>query len=221
MPQPETEELLERLYLVETEGEGYPSDPAPESVTREAMADGLVERGEAKLRLTARGHAAGRDVVRRHRLAERLLCDVLAVAPDQFDDEACRFEHILQRGLDDKICILLGHPSTCPHGKPIPRGQCCRRASTDHIREVTPLSDGRPGAEGAVAYLATRDNREIQKLMAMGILPGLKIKLMQRFPSYVFQVGYSQFTVDHALAETIYVHWAPPPKHAESAPKKA
>jgi DtxR family Mn-dependent transcriptional regulator len=87
--------------------------------------------------------------------------------------------------------------------------------------EVTPLSDGRPGAEGAVAYLATRDNREIQKLMAMGILPGLKIKLMQRFPSYVFQVGYSQFTVDHALAETIYVHWAPPPKHAESAPKKA
>ena len=60
---------------------------------------------------------------------------------------------------------------------------------------------------GAVAYLATRDQRDVQKMMAMGILPGTDIELLRRFPSYVFQAGYSQFTVDAALARIIYVHW--------------
>lgn len=68
-----------------------------------------------------------------------------------------------------------------------------------------------------MAHLATRDNREIRKLMAMGILPGMRIRLIQRFPSYVFQVRYSQFTVDRPLAEMIHVRWEP----LESAPKSA
>ena len=58
-----------------------------------------------------------------------------------------------------------------------------------------------------VAYLSTRDNREIQKLMAMGILPGSDIHLTRLFPSYIFSIGQSQFTVDRALAEKIFVHW--------------
>ena len=109
--------------------------------------------------------------------------------------------------VDEKVCILLGHPKICPHGKAIPQGRCCRRAQTDHLREVRPLCDAEPDSEGRVAYLATKDNRLIQKLVAMGILPGADIKVIRRFPSYVFQVGYSQFAVDRPLAEVIYAHW--------------
>ena len=69
------------------------------------------------------------------------------------------------------------------------------------------LCDGEPESEGRVAYLATKDARQVRKLAAMGILPGANIKAIQRFPSYVFQVGYSQFAVDRNLAEVIYVHW--------------
>lgn len=162
------------------------------------------------MRLTERGHAAGRDMLRRHRLAESLLHDVLEVGRDDLDEDACEFEHVLRHGLDEKICALLGHPSACPHGHPIPEGECCRRAKADRIREVGPLCDGQVEQEGLVAYLNTRDNKEIQKLMAMGVLPGARLRLVRRFPSYVFELGYSQFTVDRQLAAKIYVHWGRP-----------
>lgn len=77
----------------------------------------------------------------------------------------------------------------------------------DTFKDVGPLSDGAVGAEGAVVYLKTNDRRDVQKLMALGILPGVHVRLIRRFPSYVFQLGFSQFTVDRELAEKIHVHW--------------
>jgi DtxR family Mn-dependent transcriptional regulator len=156
---------------------------------------------------TATGLEAGKHVVRRHRLAECLLKDVLQVTGEEAEEDACTFEHILRPGLEDKICTLLGHPLTCPDGHPIPRGECCLKAEKDKVLEVGPLCDGRAGQAGVVAYLSTRDNREIQKLMAMGILPGSDIRLVRLFPSYIFEIGHSQFTVDRSLAEKIFVHW--------------
>ncbi len=201
------EELLEHLYVRETEAQ--PLDPAryPTESVEDACLAGHVERRDGDIRLTGSGLAAGRDMLRRHRLAESLLHDVLEVRSDDLDEDACEFEHVLRHGLDEKICALLGHPSMCPHGHPIPEGECCRRAKVDRIREVGPLCDGQVGQDGLVAYLNTRDNKEIQKLMAMGVLPGARIRLVRRFPSYVFELGYSQFTVDRHLAEKIHVHW--------------
>jgi Fe2+ transport system protein FeoA len=70
------------------------------------------------------------------------------------------------------------------------------------------LSDGTSGAVGTVARLEARDGQEARKLMAVGILPGTRIELIQRFPAFVFQVGNSQFAVDRPLAEVIFVRWA-------------
>lgn len=217
MISPAAEELLERLYVHEVEEGPYPDDLAVPAVVEAAEAAGLIRRdGDSggdpaaggTCVLTPSGRQAGEDVVRRHRLAECLLRDVLDVRDDrQAEDDACRFEHILQRGLEEKVCSLLGHPRTCPHGKPIPPGACCRGAGEDSIPEVGPLCDAQAGQMGTVAYLATREDREIQKMMAMGILPGADIRLLRRFPSFVFQVGYSQFTVDRELAASVYVHW--------------
>ncbi len=207
MISPDVEELLEGLYVCEVEQGKYPPETIAEKGGPEAVSLELAELREDKYKLTGAGRQAGQSVVRRHRLAERLLKDVLAVGPAHIEEDACRFEHVLQDGVDDRVCILLGHPTECPHGKSIPAGECCRAAKGDMIREVRPLCDGKPESEGAVAYLATMDDRQVQKLVAMGILPGAEIKVIRNFPSYVFQVGYSQFAVDRPLAEVIYVRW--------------
>jgi len=204
---PRVEEVLEALYETEVEGGQTVAPEATDDVVRLAVEEGVVTRADGRLHLTEAGMAAARDVVRRHRLAERLLVDVLAVADGDIEADACEFEHIIRHGLDERICVLLGHPRTCPHGKPIPPGPCCESAKADDIREVGPLTQGSADAEGVVAYLSTRSRRDIQKLMAMGVLPGSHIKLIRRFPSYVFQVGFSQFTVDESLASVIFVHW--------------
>ena len=69
------------------------------------------------------------------------------------------------------------------------------------------LCDGTPGASGVVSHLATRNDREMQKMMAMGVLPGTPIRLIRRFPSYVFQIGHSQFAIDGRLGAAIIVRW--------------
>jgi DtxR family Mn-dependent transcriptional regulator len=208
MVKPAIEEAVEMLYLSVTEQVKSRADDGTQAALDEARGLGLVEEGGAGTTLTAAGMQLGRDVVRRHRLAERLLADVLGANAAYLHEDACLFEHILQHGLTERICELLGHPAACPHGKPIPSGPCCERARADAIQEVGPLCDGRPGHEGVVAYLSTRDSREVQKMMAMGILPGTRIRVIQSFPSHVFQIGYSQFAVDRELAEAIHVHWA-------------
>lgn len=200
------DELLEDLYLI-TENPGRTLRPFGPAVLETARQAGLVVLDAGKPVASPIGLEAGKALVRRHRLAECLLKDVLQVSGDEVEEDACTFEHILRPGLEDKVCTLLGHPLTCPDGNPIPRGTCCVKAEHDKVQEVGALCDGRAGQGGVVAYLSTRDNREIQKLMAMGILPGSEIRLIRLFPSYIFSIGQSQFTVDRALAEKIFVHW--------------
>jgi len=75
--------------------------------------------------LTDRGMSRARDVVRRHRLAERLFKDTFSIDDHEAHSQACKFEHIISPELDQRICSFLGHPTTCPHGNPIPPGDCC------------------------------------------------------------------------------------------------
>lgn len=75
----------------------------------------------------------------------------------------------------------------------------------------TRLCDGEIHQEGVVTQLATGDEAEIRKLMAMGVLPGCSLRLIRRFPSYVFQLGHSQFAIDRHLAEVILMNWQPAP----------
>ena len=84
--------------------------------------------GSAVVELTPRGRQRAADIIRRHRLAERLFTDSLAMdSESEIEEQACKFEHILSPGATEKICTFLGHPKTCPHGAPIPPGPCCGR----------------------------------------------------------------------------------------------
>jgi len=85
----------------------------------------------AEVLLTESGSRRARDVVRRHRLAERLFTDTFAIEDAEAQVQACRFEHIITPELDQRICSFLGHPKTCPHGNPIPPGVCCNSGVKD------------------------------------------------------------------------------------------
>jgi putative ABC transport system ATP-binding protein len=84
--------------------------------------------GSSIVALTPRGRQRAADIIRRHRLAERLFTDSLALDSEtEIEQQACKFEHILSPEATDKICAFLGHPRSCPHGAPIPPGVCCAR----------------------------------------------------------------------------------------------
>lgn len=205
------EEILEALWVaveehgapcLDPEKTGVPADdPAYAELTRQA----LVEMRQGMIYFRPEGKKEGRMTIRRHRLAERLMMDVLNIRGEDGDNKACQFEHLLNEGVDTKICTMLNHPKTCPHGKPIPPGDCCEQARSQGDLGIVPLTEFKSGQEGEIAYIQTEDNKKMQKLMAMGVLPGNKIALVQAFPSYIFRVGYSEFAIDTNLAREIFV----------------
>lgn len=96
------------------------------SGTLACMAErGLVQVHDPEVNLTPEGEQRATDLIRRYRLAERLFSDTFTLADAEAESTACKFEHILSSAVTDKICAFLGHPRTCPHGNPIPRGPCC------------------------------------------------------------------------------------------------
>jgi putative ABC transport system ATP-binding protein len=129
------DEVLEQLWMAR-ERHHEPGDPHTESthfttaqykrLTSEMDQLGLVKVNGWEVTFTASGETRARSVIRRHRLAERLFMDVLALHDERsVETNACQFEHILSPELTDRICTFLGHPTTCPHGSPIPPGPCC------------------------------------------------------------------------------------------------
>src|SRR5271165_5255307 len=123
-------EKMEAMGLVAT----HPHPPQPHdhkpfvNPCHDALKPSGVSTGEGSLivELTTRGRQRAADIIRRHRLAERLFTDSLAMDSEtEIEQQACKFEHILSPEATDKICKFLGHPRTCPHGAPIPPGPCC------------------------------------------------------------------------------------------------
>lgn len=205
------EEILEALWIaVEEEGRGYEeqeriSVAADDPAYRELTGLAFIEVRDDRVYFRPEGKEEGRKTIRRHRLAERLMMDVLNIRGETAEDKACQFEHLLNEGVDTKVCTMLNHPTTCPHGKAIPPGDCCMEARQSGDLGVVPLTELKSGEEGEIAYILTEDSKKMQKLMAMGVLPGNRIILMQSFPSYIFRVGFSEFAIDTAMAREIFV----------------
>jgi DtxR family Mn-dependent transcriptional regulator len=195
-----TEEIGDNAAHLETLGVG-PDDEGLRELDRLAYIDVRDDR----VYLRREGRPEARMTVRRHRLAERLMMDIFDLKGPQGNARACEFEHLLHKGVDTKICTLLNHPTTCPHGKPIPPGICCEEARRKGEVGVVALTEMKAGEKGEIAYLAANDPKKMQKLMSMGVLPGNSLHLTRTFPSYIFKVGNSEFAVDEELAQEIFV----------------
>jgi DtxR family Mn-dependent transcriptional regulator len=202
---PNSENHLKHLYIRTVEGERSPLPKADDATVGELLRRHLVQSQDGKLALTKEGQTEAARVVRRHRLAERLLHDVLNVHDDRMNETACQFEHSLHHGVEESICALLGHPKTCPHGRPIPPGKCCSHRRMELRAAVVPLVDMKPKESGVVAYLSSRKTDVVQKLMALGVLPGIAVRVIQTFPSIVAQFGQTQVALDQSLAGDIYI----------------
>ncbi len=125
------DEVLEQLWIAREAAQHIESAHFTEAQHRKLLAQmariGLVVLDGQRVGFTPPGEERARSVIRRHRLAERLFMDVLAIRDEtSVESNACTFEHILSPEVTDRICTFLGHPTECPHGSPIPAGVCCR-----------------------------------------------------------------------------------------------
>lgn len=176
-----------------------------ESVFEELLQESLIRVEGENIELLPEGDDIGRDVTRRHRLAERLLADVLEIGNEEMEQTACEFEHSISAGVADSICTLLGHPRMCPHGRPIPEGPCCKKAGSHIESIVAPLSSLPVGDKGLVAYIVTADHPHLHKLLSLGIVPGTEVKLHQKAPTYIIKVKETQIALDKDVAGQIYI----------------
>lgn len=197
------DEVLETIWeLREKKGSASLEDVLAEHDESGVMGmqrDGLIEVREGAVSLTEDGSCRARDVTRRHLLAERLFADVLDLS--EYEEDACRFEHAISAEVEEAICTLLGHPPTCPHGRPIPRGKCCELFTRKLKPLVQSLRDMEVGKTAKVLFI---NAPAMERLAAIGLVPGVALKLIQKMPSFVIQIEETTIAIDEDIAKGIY-----------------
>ncbi|RJQ13318.1 MAG: DtxR family transcriptional regulator [Nitrospiraceae bacterium] len=206
------DEILELLWAMREKGSKSFSgvvrdvnDNKASDVLRKMEKSGLVMISSDDVELTDKGEARARDLTRRHRLAERLFHDVLEVGMEESEETACEIEHFLSPSVTDSVCSFLGHPPTCPHGKPIPRGECCSKYRNEVKPLVMQLKELDIGSRGRIVFIKPSEDSRLERLASMGMLPGSIIKLKQKRPSFVLEIDETTLAVDGLIAEEIYV----------------
>ncbi|MFN3395395.1 MAG: metal-dependent transcriptional regulator [Thermodesulfovibrionales bacterium] len=180
-------------------------DPDFDSLIDGMKQEGLINIKDGMVFLTEKGAEKARALIRRHRLAERLFTDVFEMKADQVENDACKMEHILSEELTDSVCTFLGHPPACPHGKPIPRGECCEKYRTEVSPVVVRLSDFEIGSKGRIIFIIPSEAARLGRLSSIGIAPGSIIRLIQKVPSYVIQIEETTIAIDPEIAKDILV----------------
>jgi len=206
------DEILELIWTLREEGCATKpklversEEDNPQGLLEELVRTGLVEVSGSDLRLTRSGDERARGIIRRHRLAEVLLQSLFDLDPSQMENSACKFEHILTTPVTESVCTFLGHPPVCPHGRSIPRGECCDRIRTEIHPLVTRLSDAGLGDPVRIVFITPKSKKRMEKLSSLGIVPGSRIRLLQRNPSFVLQIGETTIAVDRDITDEIYV----------------
>ncbi len=184
------------------------SQGVAKNVCEKLVAKNFIRIEKDSVEFTSEGEKSAYNITRRHRLAERLLHDVLEISKGEIDRPACEFEHILSEEVTDSICTLLGHPRFCPHDSPIPPGECCKKAKVGVGAIITSLDKLAPGEEGRIAYIAAIEHQQLHKLLSLGIIPGKTIHLHQTQPAYVIKVEETELALEENLVKNIYVRRA-------------
>lgn len=170
----------------------------------------LVYTANRSVTLTPEGRELAESLVRRHRLAESLFSSVIDVRDDHaVESTACVMEHVLSPSVTDSVCSFLGHPKFCPHGKPIPAGNCCRSFSNAVEPLVQPLDQLAVGRSARIVYIVPRDPGRLVKLSDLGLVPGVAVRLQQKRPATVVAVGETTLALDRDIVSEIYVKKLP------------
>lgn len=211
----EREEALELIGTLEEKGEVLQKDLQVSSLQHPLTQDQIEElekekmirlSSDGRVRTTPEGHELAKQIIRRHRLAERLISDVLVLKDmAKIEESACDLEHAMSPQLTNSICTLLGHPDTCPHGKKIPAGMCCSEKRTRIESLIISLDELESGREGVIAYISTRDHQRLDQLTSMGLFPGTAVKVHQHQPALVILFEETTLALDQEIAREIHV----------------
>lgn len=208
------EEYLEGIYrLQEKSGVARTSEivkllqVAPGTVTNTVERlerEGLVTHVPYKgVKLTGKGRKTAIDVIRRHRLSERLLTDFLHVEWSETHQTACKLEHSFRGNLLKKLEKALGHPKTCPHGNPIPT-QC-----GGIIEEKSEsLADLKPKEKSVLVKITDEKKEVLDYLSTLGLLPGASIEVVDHAPfngPITVKINGSKQALSLEIASIIYV----------------
>jgi DtxR family Mn-dependent transcriptional regulator len=152
--------------------------------------------------LTQTGRRAAVAAIRRHRIVERFLADMLGYAWNEADRLAGSFEHELPQEVEDRLFMALDRPATCPHGFPIPA------ADWLDIPEMPPLYALEPGDVAVVAVPGSTDAEVVAFLDTLGLRPGVRVEVREKHPfdgPLVLRVQGEDRTVSEKVANQIYV----------------
>ncbi|MEM4699533.1 MAG: metal-dependent transcriptional regulator [Candidatus Nezhaarchaeales archaeon] len=217
MPQGEVsaaiEEYLEHIFrLQEAAGVARTGDVAKRlgvspstvvNVVKWLERRGLVMRQPYRgIRLTEKGRKAAIQAIRKHRLAERLLTDLLHMDWDKVHEAACKLEHGLTEEIMESLERGLGGPRTCPHGNPLPtkHGEVVEE-------EVVPLADLDEGEGGVIAKIVEEEGGLLRYLSKLRLLPGAEVEVLERSPLgdlIAIRVGGERCVLSHRVASVIY-----------------
>jgi DtxR family Mn-dependent transcriptional regulator len=209
-----TEEYLEAILEIEEEGVtpirarlverlGLSAPAVSETVNR------LVDNGYAELlddrslRLTTKGRELAVSIVRRHRLAERLLVDVIGLEWEKVHREADRWEHVISADVEEKLVALLGDPTTCPHGNPIPGA-----GPVAHDASATSLVDSEPGPVTIrrISEKIELDDDALALLAEAHLIPGRRTVIVAHEPTGVrVDTDHGSRIVPTAIATLMWV----------------
>ena len=209
-----TEEYLETILSIEEEGVvpmrarlverlGLSAAAVSETVAR-LEEQGYVElANDRRLNLTPKGRGLATTVVRRHRLAERLLVDVIGLEWEKVHAEAARWEHAISADVEEKLVQLLGDPATCPHGNPIPGSH-----NSVEARPTTALANAEPGPV-VVTRVSERleiSDDALRLISDAQLMPGCDATVISRDASGVnVKTTTGEHVVPTRVAESLYV----------------
>jgi DtxR family Mn-dependent transcriptional regulator len=220
-----TEMYLRTVYELEEEGivplrariaeRLHQSGPTVSQTVARMERDGLLTvEGDRHLELSPKGRQLATRVMRKHRLAERLLTDIIGLEIEFVHEEACRWEHVMSEQVERRLVELLDHPQESPYGNPIPGlaelGEA--REDTDFLMGVVPMTKAINGATEPVRLVVRRIVEELQKdsevmsvLRRVGALPGNDVLVSQGHDGVIVARQGETAEIDAESASHIFV----------------
>ncbi len=179
--------------------------PSVNEMVRRMEEQGLVRYAPYKgVQLLEKGACEALAVLRRHRLWERFLTDMLNLPWDVVHEEACRLEHAASDTVTEKLAELLEHPDRCPHGNPLPPPGCQPVSPS----EAVPLTQLQPQQRGQVAYIAREEPELLRYIESLGLLPDTQVIVEQVAPfdgPIAVRVNGQAQTIGYNAAQTVYI----------------
>jgi len=223
---PPLEEYLETIW--ELAEEGIPviqarlaehmsvSAPSVSEMIRRLKSEGWVDTEGRFITLTDKGRARAVSVVRKHRLAERLLTDVIGLPWHKTHVEACRWEHVISDEVEERLVVLLGNPPTCPHGNPIP-------GAGGPVRHLSALAESEPGDRIRLERVTEQVEVDLDALIYLdthGFVPGAEAEVRSKAPDGTLTLALDEGTIalGPALAGQLFVAVGASPRRNATSP---